>query len=85
LAYLCDIFAKLNKLIISTQRPGKNMLDVSDKVVVFIEKPSLWKKDITNVCGRFQCSTFIWTLVQIKQNIRVIFIVLSSITCIKLW
>jgi len=26
---LCDIFAKLNKLIISTQRPGKNTIDVS--------------------------------------------------------
>jgi len=79
---LCEIFAKLNKLIISTQKPDKNMLDVSDKIAVFIQKISLWKEDITNVCGSFQRFAFIWTKLQIKQNIRVVFFVLSSITYI---
>jgi len=38
LVYLCDFFGKLNKLIISTPWPDKNMLDVSDKITVFIQK-----------------------------------------------
>ena len=37
LAYLCDIFAKLNKLNISMQGPDKNMLDVADKIAGFIK------------------------------------------------
>ena len=37
LAYLCHIFAKLNKLNISMQGPDKNMLDVSDKIAAFIK------------------------------------------------
>ena len=53
LAYLCDIFAKLNKLNISMQGPDKNMLDVSDKISAFI-KMSLWKKDVENVAGSSQ-------------------------------
>ena len=56
LAYLCDIFAKLNKLNISMQGPDKNMLDVSDKISVFI-KMSLWKKDVENVSGSSQYFT----------------------------
>ena len=84
LAYFCNICAKLNKLIISMQGPDKNMLHVSEKIAVFIKKVSLWKEDITNVSGRSQCFTFIWTKVQIKQNIKVVFIVFSSITCRKL-
>ena len=53
LAYLCDIFAKLNKLNISMQGPDKNMLDISDKISAFI-KMSLWKKDVENVSGSSQ-------------------------------
>jgi len=41
LAYLCDIFATLNKLIISVQGSDKNMLDASDEIAVFIKKLSL--------------------------------------------
>jgi len=37
LAYLCDIFANLNKLNISMQGPDKNMLDASDKIAVFVK------------------------------------------------
>ena len=50
LAYLCNIFANLNKLNIFMQGPDKNMLDVSDKISAFI-KMSLWKKDVENVSG----------------------------------
>jgi len=59
LAYLCEIFAKLNKIIISMQGPDKNMLDVSDKIAVFIKKLLLWKEDITSVSISSQCFTFI--------------------------
>ena len=41
LAYLCNIFAKLNKLNISMQGPDKNMLDISDKIATFIKKLSV--------------------------------------------
>ena len=43
------IFSKLNKLNISMQGPDKNTFDVSDKIVVFIKRLSLWKEDVTNV------------------------------------
>jgi len=49
---LCYIFAKSNKINISIQGPDKNMLDVSDKIAVFIKKLSLWKEDITNMQNR---------------------------------
>jgi len=29
----------------------KNQLDVSEKIVTFIKMLSLWKEDITNMCG----------------------------------
>ena len=35
LAYLCDIFAKLNKLNLSMQGADRNMLDISDKITAF--------------------------------------------------
>jgi len=54
------------------------MLDVSDKIVAFIKKLSLEKEIITDVSGSSQCFTFILTKVQIKQIIRVVYIVLSS-------
>jgi len=31
------------------QGPDKNTFDVSDKIVVFIKRLSLWKEDVTNV------------------------------------
>ena len=36
LAYLCNIFAKLNRLNIFIQGPDKNMLDISNKIAAFI-------------------------------------------------
>jgi len=59
LAYLCDIFAKLNKLNISMQGPDINMLDASDEIAVFVIKLSLWEEDITNVSESSQFFTFI--------------------------
>jgi len=61
------------------QGPNENMLEVSDKIVAYIKKQSLWKEDLTNVSGVCQWITFVWTKIQIKQIIRVVFIVLSSI------
>ena len=51
LAYLCDIFAKLNKLNISMQGSDKNRLDVSDKIVAFIKKLSLWNNIRMALCS----------------------------------
>ena len=59
LAYLCDIFTKLNKL-------NKNMLDVSDKIAAFIKKLSLWKKDTENVFGSSQYFTFLSSFLEKK-------------------
>ena len=66
LAYLCDIFTKLNKLNISIQGPDKNMLDVSDKIAAFIKKLSLWKKDTENVSGSSQYFTFLSSFLEKK-------------------
>ena len=82
---MCGIFAKLNKFNISMEDSDKNMLDASDRIAVFVKKLSLWKEDIANVSESSQCFTFIWTNIQIKRNIRVVFFVLSSITCRQLW
>lgn len=78
LAYLCDIFAKLNKLNISMQGPDKNMLDVSDKIAAFVKKLLLWKEDISNLSGSFQYFTFLSNLLEKKSmtlpsNLRSIF------------
>ena len=67
LAYLCDIFAKLNKLNTSMQGPDKNMLDVSDKISAFI-KMSLWKKDVENVSGSSQYFTLLSSLPENKST-----------------
>ena len=56
LAYLCDVFAKLNKLNISMQGLDKNMLDVSDKIATF--------KDIENVSGSSQYFNFLSSLLK---------------------
>ena len=46
LAYVCDIFDKLNKLNLSMQSDHKNVLDISNKITAFTKKLSLWKEDI---------------------------------------
>ena len=67
LAYLCDIFAELNKLNIFMQGLDKNMLDVSDKIAAFIKKLFLWKKDIENMSGSSQYFTFLSSLLGKKS------------------
>ena len=49
LAYLCDVFDKLNKLNVSMQGPDKNVLDISDKIETFI-KSCLCGKMIWKTC-----------------------------------
>ena len=67
LAYLCDIFAKLNKLNLSIQGANKNMLDISDKITAFTKKLHLWKEDIANVSGSFQYFSFLSNLLEKKS------------------
>ena len=78
LAYFCDIFAKLNKMNISMYGPNKNMLDISNKIAVFIKKLSLSKKDIENVSGSSQCFTFcpvFWKKsMMLPSNLRSVFL-----------
>ena len=60
------------------QGPDKNMLDISDKIAVFIKKLSLWKKDIENVSGSSQCFTFcpvFWKKsMMLPSNLRSVFL-----------
>ena len=43
LAYLCDIFEKLNQLNISLQRRDTQILQLYDKITAFKRKLRLWK------------------------------------------
>ena len=79
LAYLCDVFAKLNKLNVSMQGLDKNVLDISDKIEAFIKKLSLWKNDMENVSESSQYFTFLSTLLEKKSmmlpsNLRSVFV-----------
>ena len=67
LAYLCDIFAKLNKLNLSMQGADRNMLDISDKITAFTKKLYLWKEDIANVSGSSQYFSFLSNLLEKKS------------------
>ena len=46
LAYLCDIFAKLNQLNISLQGKDTYLLQLHDKITAFNRKLQLWKADL---------------------------------------
>ena len=50
LAYLCDIFAKLNKLNLSMQGADRNMLDISDKITAFTKKSCIYGRKILQMC-----------------------------------
>ena len=67
LAYLCDIFAKLNKLNISMQGPDKNMLDVSDKIAAFIK--CLCGRKMKKACLEV-LSTLLYCQVCRKRKVR---------------
>ena len=67
LAYLCDIFAKLNKLNLSMQGADGNMLDISDKIIAFTKKLYLWKEDIANVSESSQYFSFLSNLLEKKS------------------
>ena len=69
LAYVCDIFDKLNKLNLSMQGAHKNVLDISNKITAFTKKLSLWKEDIANVSGGSQYFPFLSNLLQKKSMI----------------
>ena len=46
LAYLCDIFAKLNQLNFSLQGKDTHLLQLHDKITAFKRKLILWKTDL---------------------------------------
>ena len=49
------------------QGPDKNMLDVSNKIALFIKNLSLWMKDIENVSGSSQYFTVLSSLLEKKR------------------
>jgi hypothetical protein len=55
LAYLCDIFEKLNSLNISLQGKETHFLQLYDKIVAFIKKINLWKRKSTEENGKTTC------------------------------
>ena len=56
LAYLCDIFAKLNQLNISLQGKDTHVLQLHDKTTAFKRKLHLWKTDL--LINNEQCDSF---------------------------
>jgi len=56
LAYLCDIFAKLNQLNISLQGKDTHLLQLHDKITPFKRKLQLWKADL--LISNEQCDSF---------------------------
>ena len=56
LAYLCDIFAKLNQLNISIQGKDTHLLQLHDKITAFKRKLVLWKTDL--LINNEECDSF---------------------------
>ena len=56
LAYLCDIFAKLNQLNVSLQGKDTHLLQLYDKITAFKRKLQLWKTDLLK--NNEQCDSF---------------------------
>ena len=56
LAYLCDIFAKLNQLNLSLQGKDTHLLQLHDKITAFKRKLQLWKSDL--LINNEQCESF---------------------------
>ena len=56
LAYLCDIFAKLNQLNISLQGKDAHLLQLHDKTTAFKRKLVLWKTDL--LINNEECDSF---------------------------
>lgn len=59
LAYLCDIFEKLNILNTSLQGKETHILQLYDKVVAFIKKIELWQRKLTEENGKAECFSFL--------------------------
>ena len=56
LAYLCDIFAKLNQLNISLQGKDTHLLQLHDNITAFKRKLVLWKTDL--LVNNEKCDSF---------------------------
>ena len=56
LAYLCDIFAKLNQLNISLQGKDTHLLQLHDKIRAFKRKLVMWKTDL--LINNEECDSF---------------------------
>ncbi|KAL4084160.1 hypothetical protein QTP88_027993 [Uroleucon formosanum] len=63
LAYLCDIFDKLNSLNTSLQGKNMHLLKSMEKISAFIKKLKLWRRKMNEgttaslLCRRFKCVT----------------------------
>ena len=51
LAYLADMFDKLNTLNLSLQGPQTNAVTLNDKISAFISKLKLWQERVLNSFG----------------------------------
>ena len=56
LAYLCDIFEKLNRLNLSLQGKDIHLLQLHDKITAFKRKLQLWKSNL--LINNEQCDSF---------------------------
>ena len=56
LTYVCDIFAKLNRLNLSLQGKNTHLLHLYDKIAAFKRKLQLWKSDL--LINNEQCDSF---------------------------
>lgn len=65
LAYLCDIFEKLNILNTSLQGKETHILQLYDKVVAFIKKIELWQRKLTEENGKATCFSFLEVFLKI--------------------
>lgn len=59
LAYLCDIFEKLNLFNISLHSKETHILQWYDKIVTFVKKINLWKRKLTEKNGKIICFPFL--------------------------
>lgn len=56
LAYLCDIFAKLNQLNVSLQGKDTHLLQLYKKITAFKRKLQMWKTDLLK--NNEKCDSF---------------------------
>lgn len=69
LAYLPDVFSKLNDLNLTLQGKDSNVLHLLDKVNAFMKKTEIWKRACTG--GDFSCFPQLHAYLSTEDNERV--------------